>query len=119
MLIWNKELWLIDHGAAFYFHHAISDIARQGKRQFLLVKDHVLLHLADDLEAVDAAFRDILTNEKIQAIVSVIPDEWLTEDPEITSAHEGRKAYVSFLETRVASSEIFVKEAQHAREALI
>ena len=21
MLMWNKELWLIDHGASFYFHH--------------------------------------------------------------------------------------------------
>jgi hypothetical protein len=22
MLIWHKELWLIDHGASLYFHHS-------------------------------------------------------------------------------------------------
>src|SRR5690554_6199837 len=43
MLIWHKELWLIDHGAAFYFHHSWKDIDRHAKSPFALIKDHVLL----------------------------------------------------------------------------
>lgn len=119
MLIWHKELWLIDHGAAFYFHHSSENIAKEGKRAFPLVKEHVLLPWASELEAVDSAFRSVLTKERIQAIVSLIPEEWLAGDATFGSALEQRQAYAQFLETRVASSAIFVKEAQHAREALI
>lgn len=119
MLIWHKELWLIDHGAAFYFHHASPDIAQQGKRAFPFIKDHVLLPWASELASVDAASRSILTREVIHAIVALIPDEWLAEDPAFASSQEHRMAYAQFIETRVNSSEIFVKEAQHARETLI
>src|SRR6201747_1098888 len=63
MLTWNKELWLIDHGAALYFHHSWDNWKEQAVRPFLQVKDHVLLPQAAMLEAVDAAFRPLLTPE--------------------------------------------------------
>jgi hypothetical protein len=119
MLMWNRELWLIDHGAALYFHHSWSNWEEQSKRPFVQVKDHVLLPWATELDVADAACRAILTKERIHAIVSLIPDEWLLANEQVTSAEEGRKVYTQFLESRIASSEIFVKEAQHARAALI
>lgn len=119
MLMWHKELWLIDHGAAFYFHHASSDIAQEGKRAFPLIKDHVLLPLASEMEVVDKEFRKKLTREKILSITSLIPAEWLTDDGTEKSAEEQRSSYAQFLESRVASSEVFVKEVQHAREAIV
>jgi hypothetical protein len=119
MLMWHKELWLIDHGASFYFHHSWPNLGEQARRPFSQVKDHVLLPRATELEAVDAAFKNILTPERIQAIVSLIPDDWLTDESPFTSAAEHRQAYVDFLTTRIAASEIFVTAAQHAREALI
>lgn len=118
MLIWHKELWLIDHGAAFYFHHASNDIGEEGTRPFPLVKDHVLLPLASQLEAVGREFSSILSKERIASIVSVIPDEWLVDGAD-NPASQQKNSYAKFLETRVAASENFVKEAQHAREALI
>src|ERR1700710_2432320 len=63
MLTWNKELWLIDHGAALYFHHSWTNWEEHARRPFLQVKDHVLLPQAAMLEAVDAAFRPLLTPE--------------------------------------------------------
>src|SRR5882757_1096508 len=78
MLIWHKELWLIDHGAALYFHHSWDNWREQATRPFVQVKDHVLLPRAAELEAVDGEFRSILTSERIRSIVSLIPDEWLT-----------------------------------------
>jgi len=119
MLIWNRELWLIDHGAALYFHHSWSNWEEQSQRPFVQVKDHVLLPWATELDVADTACRAILTKERIHAIVSLIPDEWLLVNEQVTSAEEGRKVYEQFLESRIASSEIFVKEAQHARAALI
>ena len=89
MLVWNKELWLIDHGASLYFHHswdqamepadiATSSLNVQARRPFTQVKDHVLLPLASELDRVDEEFRALLTPERIHSIVSLIPDEWLT-----------------------------------------
>lgn len=119
MLIWHKELWLIDHGASLYFHHSWQNWEGQAKRPFVLIKDHVLLPWADDLETVDSEFRAILNPEHIQSIVSLIPDEWLEGENIFETKHEHRQAYAKFLESRLAHSEIFLKEAQHARETLI
>jgi hypothetical protein len=119
MLMWHKELWLIDHGASFYFHHSWPNLEEQARRPFAQVKDHVLLPQASELDAVDAEFRTILSPERLRAIVSLIPDEWLTGESPFASVEEHRQAYVGFLVARIAASEIFVKAAQHAREALI
>jgi hypothetical protein len=117
MLWWHKELWLIDHGAALYFHHSWQDW-QQPQKQFPNIKDHVLLPLASELETVNAAFTTALTKEKINEIVSLIPAEWLIEES-FPSAEDHRTAYVQFLENRIAHSDFFVNEARHARESLI
>jgi len=119
MLIWHKELWLIDHGAALYFHHSWYNWQEQATRPFMQVKDHVLLHKATELDTVDAQFREVLTRECISSIVNLIPDEWLTGEESFESPQQYRDAYIQFLTTRIANSAIFIKEAQHAREALI
>ena len=119
MLTWHKELWLIDHGASLYFHHSWDNWREQAKRPFVQVKDHVLLPRATELEAVDAEFRAILTAERINAIVTLIPDGVLTDETTFNSPDEYREAYAEFLLTRIAHSEIFIKEAQHAAGILI
>ena len=126
MLIWHKELWIIDHGASLYFHHSWDNWEEQSQRPFVQVKDHVLLPYASELAAVDKQFKTILDDKIIQDIVSLIPDEWLIvpssyEDGDTVeeSPDDRRQVYAQFLSKRVASSEIFVTEAQHARETLI
>jgi len=118
MLMWHKELWLIDHGAALYFHHSWQNWEERASQAFLQVKDHVLLPQASELDAADAEFRSILTEEKINSIIALIPDEWLIGDS-FDSPEEFRQAYAKFLNLRVNASTIFVKEAQHARESVI
>ena len=119
MLIWHKELWLIDHGACLYFHHNWHNWQEQALRPFVLVKDHVLLPQATELEAVDAAFRVLFTNERIRAIVDLIPEEWLANDSSFESTEEHREVYFQFLTTRLAHSSVFLKEAQHAAKSII
>jgi hypothetical protein len=119
MLMWHKELWLIDHGAALYFHHSWHNWEEAAKKPFLQVKDHVLLSRATALNEADAAFKAILTEDHIRGIINLIPDEWLTGESTFETPQHYRDAYTHFLVTRIAHSEIFVKEAQNAAEALI
>ena len=116
MLMWYKELWLIDHGASLYFHHNWDNWEEQSKRPFSLIKDHVLLPWASELEKVDEEFRAILLPDKIDRVLDLIPDEWLTMIAS-TSLEENRNVYRQFLSNRLSFT--FIKEAQHARQALI
>ena len=102
-----------------YFHHNWQNITEQAIRAFVLVKDHVLLPQATQLDAVDEAFRIILTNDRIHLIVNLITDEWLAMDTFFATTNLHRHAYIQFLETRLANTNIFVKEAQHAATSLI
>ena len=117
LLMWHKELWLIDHGAALYAHHAGPEWAAPRPRPFPQVKDHVLLPQASELSEVDADYRARLTPEVLRAIVALVPDEWLTNGDAPPEAQ--RADYVRFLEARLVASEIFVQEAQDARHARI
>ena len=116
MLMWYKELWLIDHGASLYFHHNWEAWEEQSKRPFSLIKDHVLLPWANELEKADETLRSALTPEKIDAVLSLIPQEWLA-GISTASIDENRNVYRMFLANRLSFN--FIKEAQHAREALI
>lgn len=119
MLIWHKELWLIDHGASLYFHHSWLNWEEQATKPFVLIKEHVLLSQASELDAVDAEFRKLLSPDIIRFVVSLIPDEWLDDESKFKTKQEYRDAYALFLEKRIAHSDIFVNEAQNARKALI
>ena len=119
ILLWHKEIWLIDHGAALYFHHSWEQWKQKATHPFVHVKDHVLLAQAAELQTVDAASRLLVTDDCIDAIVELIPAEWLTGEAIFTTVEEHRKAYADFLKIRISHSNIFVNEAQHAREKLI
>ena len=119
MLMWHKQLWLIDHGASLFFHHAWKDWEDQSCRPFSQIKDHVLLRYATDLEAVDSELRSRLTANVLAAIVDLIPDEWLADELQLRSVEEKRMVYKTFLQTRVEHSRVFVEEAQRAREASV
>ena len=117
LLMWHKELWLIDHGASLYFQHAWQNWDEQSRRPFAQVKDHVFLPLASELETVDKDFREILTREKIESIVALIPNQWLEDDG--ATADEKRHIYREFLNTRLSVSKNFVEEAQRVRQTII
>ncbi|MBA4317457.1 MAG: aminotransferase class I and II [Flavobacterium sp.] len=119
MLIWHKELWLIDHGACLYFHHSWSSWEKHAQSPFALIKDHVLLPQASELEATDLVFKKLLTKEILQDLVNYIPEDWLHWEDTDETPEEIRAVYFRFLWTRLNHSEIFINEAQNAREKLI
>ncbi|OUL59889.1 HipA family kinase [Flavobacterium sp. AJR] len=115
MLIWHKELWLIDHGACLYFHHSWNNWEQHAKSPFALIKDHVLLPQASLIKEVDSEYKGVLTPELLQEIVGLIPDEWLNWEDTDETPEALRNVYLQFLQTRLNHSEIFVKEAENAR----
>ncbi|MEO8584422.1 MAG: HipA family kinase [Flavitalea sp.] len=119
MLSWNKELWLIDHGAALYFHHSWQSWEEHTRRPFVQVKDHVLLPQASELEKADEYFHSILGDNGMKSVVDLLPEEWLLNGSFTDTPKEIRSIYLQFLETRLANSAIFLKEAIHARSSFI
>ena len=112
MLLWHKELWLIDHGAAFFYQHNWNGFLDNAKNPFRQVKDHILLPFAGEIEKADRELTARLTGEVLREIVAQVPDDWFDE------AHEQRRVYLEFLTNRLQEKREFVKEAIDARNAL-
>lgn len=117
MLVWNNELWLIDHGASLLFHHSWSDPEKAALSPFPYVRDHALLSRASKMEEADKLMRQKITPRTLEKIVDAIPDKWLQWE-EGPSPEEIRKAYRTFLVKRLANSSVFVKTAVEARNNL-
>ena len=119
MLIWNRELWLIDHGASLYFHHNWQNWEIQMKSPFPLVKDHVLLKEAGLLAEADPICRELINETVIDEILNALPVEWLAYEETNGIAEATKKVYRDFLNFRLQNSGIFLKQAIDARAAII
>jgi hypothetical protein len=112
LLMWHKELWAIDHGAALYFHHSwargIGDADRFAQQPYD-ASDHVL---ADHVAAVDAADAELaprVTRSLLEEVVAEVPEPWL-EPPPDADADTVRRAYVDFLLARVTGARTWLPE---------
>ena len=105
LLLWHGDVWLIDHGASLYFHHAwsggLTDPARFA-RQPWKVDDHVLAAWTGGVAAADADLAPRITEDLLAEVVALVPDEWLEPVPGTAGPHEVRAAYVAFLLARAA-----------------
>ena len=78
LLVAGEHVWLIDHGAALFFHHRWTGWQDRIHSPFTQIADHVLLPLAGDLAAADDRLRSRLDAATLAAIAEAIPEEWLT-----------------------------------------
>ncbi|GAA4381476.1 HipA family kinase [Nocardioides caricicola] len=104
LLVWHGDLWVIDHGAALYFHHAwgggVTDPARFA-RQPWSPEDHVFAAHTAGLAAVEAEVVAILGEQVFAEILALVPDEWLEPVPGAETPDAVRAAYVRFLTARL------------------
>jgi hypothetical protein len=107
LLVWHDELWLIDHGAALFFHHAASPDAEHARKPFPAIREHVLLPFAGSIVDADARLGPRVTAELLETVVRDVPDDWLDD--------VGRPDYVAYLSRRLAAPRSFVEEAESAR----
>ncbi|HEX2657513.1 MAG TPA: HipA family kinase [Polyangia bacterium] len=115
LLWWNNELWLIDHGAALYFHHDWQGGTAGADRPFAMVRDHVLLASAEAIEAAGEALARALTDETLRAAIDLVPDSWLTTPAPAPSAAARRAEYYEYLRARRDARSTFIGEAVRAR----
>jgi hypothetical protein len=115
LLWWGGDLWLIDHGAALYWHHDWAGGVAGADRPFALVRDHVLLPGADRLATAGAELVARLDDQALRAAVERVPDDWLAAPTGVATAAERRDAYVEYLRARRQAAPIFLEEAVRAR----
>lgn len=119
LLVWNKDIWLIDHGASLYFHHNWDSLESLAQSPFAMIKDHVLLSRATELEQVAAQAQTLITEAVIRSIVNMIPDEWLRLSESERTLEDIKEGYIHFLKQRLTYNDKFVKQAIDARLAII
>jgi hypothetical protein len=119
LLLWHRKIWLIDHGAALYFHHRWTDIDERSKEPFTLIKNHILLPFASALEAADAAMTSSITKKVIDDVVELIPDDWMHGESSFSSTADNRQAYVRYLVRRLEEPRYFLEEAMRARSVQV
>ena len=119
MLVWHKELWLIDHGASLYFHHSWDNWEDYVAKPFVQIKDHVLLKQASKVQEVHDKYSSYFTEENIRAVLKVIPDEWLIEEGRELRPDAVREVYLQFLVRRLANSAVFLNQIENERKNII
>lgn len=112
MLYWHRRLFLIDHGAALYFHHGTDDYLPRSRDPFKPIKDHVLLPAAGELTEAARLSKLALTPAVLDTVVGELPASWLDHE-------EQRAAYQAYLQARLDEADLFVEEAHHARALLV
>jgi hypothetical protein len=90
LLVWHGDIWLIDHGAALYFHHNWP--TADPKRAFD-AREHVLGDRgAAGLGDAHAALAPQVTETLLQEVAGLVPPEWFGD--------RGAGAYVEYLALR-------------------
>jgi hypothetical protein len=113
MLYWHRSLYLIDHGAALYFHHNWESLDTMAHTPFAAIRDHVLLPIASRITEADRELRPLLGEAVFSTLADQVPDSWLT------GSDANREGYVNYLRARLDSAPIFVEEAQRARARFV
>jgi hypothetical protein len=111
LLLWRDEVWMIDHGASLYFHHASTDWLARANDRFALIAQHILLPRASGLREAHERLRPLLTSAVLERVMSEVPGEWL-------EAGEQRARYVEYLTARLEGDLGWLEEAERARVAV-
>jgi hypothetical protein len=119
LLRWHRRLWLIDHGAALYFHHDWDRAGDPARAPFPGVGQHVLLPFAGEMAAAGERLAPRLANGAIARALEEVPDAWLEGEPRFGTPAAHRGAYVDHLARRLAAAPAFVEQAERARAKLV
>ncbi len=104
LLIWHRELWLIDHGAALYFHHN-WDTATASPQKFAAqpydASEHVLARYLNGVAAADAELAPKVDRELLTEVLAEVPDEWLEPAGDRADPESIRSGYLDYLLARL------------------
>ncbi|HEU5163398.1 MAG TPA: HipA family kinase [Thermoanaerobaculia bacterium] len=115
LLVWHRNLWMIDHGSTLIFHHRWEGFLEAARGRFPHIRDHVLLDRATAVNEVDEELAARLTPETIARVVELIPESWLGDEPMFPTIDEHRAAYREYLMRRLEPPREWMEEAVRAR----
>lgn len=118
LLLADKELWLIDHGAALYYHHDWPTMLEKASAPPAFIRDHVLLRWATEVSAAAAAARAKITLSLLDGIVAQAPDMWLDRDAPGAAAAR-RDDYREFFRRRMEYASIIEEEIERGRAGTV
>jgi hypothetical protein len=94
LLVWHGRIWLIDHGAALYWHHGPAR-PPDARKPFTQIRDHVLLPFAGSIVEAGERLAPKVTPGLLEGILAAVPPDWLEgENPQV---------YVDYLIDRAAA----------------
>lgn len=115
LLVWNGDVWAIDHGAAIWFHHSWpsrgADASRFAAQPFD-TSEHVLGDVAGDLAAAHVRAAATITHDLLTEVVALVPDEWLEQAPGLDDPESVRTAYVEHLTRRLENASAWWEAAR-------
>lgn len=115
LLVWHRNLWMIDHGATLIFHHNWDAYLEGSRKPFPQIRDHVLLRWATEVRDVDAELTALLTSDAIAPVIELIPESWLGDEPRFHNIEEHRAAYREYLMRRLEPPREWMEDAVRAR----
>lgn len=108
LLVWHDELWLIDHGAALYPHHAPGWPEGGAATEMRQIADHVLLARAGSILDAHERLAPVLDPATLDRVAGAIPEDWLQ------ATGRARASYSEFVAGRLADGG-FARLAEAAR----
>lgn len=103
LIRWHGQTWLIDHGAALYFHHSWPSRAPSPERfaaQRFDDSSHVLRDVASGLDLAHEHAVSVLDDATLREVVDLVPDEWLEPTEHLPTTADVRAAYLDLLTAR-------------------
>ena len=119
LLLWHRKPYLIDHGAALFFHHDWPHAEAKAESPFAASEHHVLLPWASAIEQAGQQARAILTPDLLARTLAEVPDQWLESLQDPLPAAQRRQAYLAYLLRRLQASANFEQEAIRAHHRLV
>jgi hypothetical protein len=109
IMLWHREPWLIDHGAALPFHHDWSGVTEQSPSEVGVdIRSHLLSSRAENMAAADEVGMRFVTREALRSAVGVVPESFLTTTVVGRTPSRVREAYVAFLWKRLRAPRPFL-----------
>jgi hypothetical protein len=115
ILLWHRQPWLIDHGAALPFHYEWSSVTEDSPRsRGPLAREHLLGGRVEHMRAVDESCASLLSRDNLTTSVARVPRAFLTSTFPGDDPDRIREAYVAFLWKRLKPPRPFLPEARSA-----
>ncbi|MEV4312908.1 HipA family kinase [Actinocrispum sp. NPDC049592] len=108
LLLWHKDVWLIDHGASLYFHHGWGAGWKPAATYRFDAGDHVMLPAAGP---IDNSLAAAITPGLLDEVLGLVPGDWLNPGD--------KDRYVQFFQARLASAPQWIETLEAARAARV